>query len=421
MTRLSPAFAFAVLVVCGATTSVTAHRWLLCAGLVFFLVPSLVHAQVQAGVQTGPDRVQPGPHALGGSSPGFVNFDDDTEPCFFINTTRVTDEFAAFGVTFSGPGGNDGGAVLDECSNFGVSGHSSPNFLAFNSTFPLMDGGLPIGPETMTFTPLSPAVQLGATVSMNCGAGSGTTGTATLECFDTGGGSLGSDVINIASALQPLSVSALDIASCVFSFNASTTWMVCDDLQFSGVVPVELLSFDAVLDGNNVSLRWATAGETNNAGFEVQMDAGAGFQALGFVDGNGTTTEAQTYSYVVHDLDPGTYAFRLKQIDFDGVSEYHGDLEVSVETPDRFVLMPAYPNPFNPEATVRFAVRDSAPVTLTLHDALGRQVSTLYSGTPQANQTVSVQIHGRNLPSGLYLVRLSGQGFMASQPVTLLK
>ena len=186
-------------------------------------------------------------------------------------------------------------------------------------------------------------------------------------------------------------------------------------------IPVELLSFDAILDGNNVSLRWATASETNNAGFEVQMDAGAGYQALGFVDGHGTTTEAQTYSYAVRDLDPGTYSFRLKQIDFDGVFEYHGDLEVAVETPDRYVLMPAYPNPFNPEATVRFAVRDSAPVTLTLHDALGRQVSTLYRGTPEANQTLSVRIDGSGLPSGLYLVRLTGSDFSASQAVTLLK
>ena len=186
-------------------------------------------------------------------------------------------------------------------------------------------------------------------------------------------------------------------------------------------IPVELLSFDAILDGRNVSLRWATASETNNAGFEVQMDAGSGFQALGFVNGHGTTTEAQTYSFAVRNLDPGTYVFRLKQIDFDGAFEYHGDLEVSVETPDRYVLMQAYPNPFNPEATVRFAVRDSAPVTLTLHDALGRQVSTLYSGTPEANQTLSVRIDGSGLPSGLYLVRLTGNGFSASQAVTLLK
>jgi len=400
---------------------VTSTRWLLCAGLVLFLVPSLVHAQVQFGVQTGPDQVEPGRHALGGSSPGFVNFDDNTEPCGFSATTRVTNEYAAFGVTFSGPGGNDGGAVLDECSSFGVTGHSPPNFLAFNSGGVMSDGGFAIGPETMAFSVPPAAGQSGATVTMLCGAGFGTTGDITLECFNSGGGSLGSDIIPISDVLSQLQVSASDIASCVMSYNSSTTFMVCDDLAFSGVVPVELVGFDALQDGSDVLLSWETASETNNAGFEVQMDAGSGYQVMGFVDGHGTTTETQTYAYAVRDLDPGTYQFRLKQIDFDGVFEYHGDLEVAVETPGQYVLMPAYPNPFNPEATVRFAVRDSAPVTLTLHDVLGRQVSTLYSGTPEANQTLSVQIDGSSLPSGRYLVRLTASSFSASQPVTLLK
>jgi len=299
--------------------------------------------------------------------------------------------------------------------NFGVTGHSSPNFLAFNGSVLLMDGGTPVGPETMVFT--IPADD----VTISCGVGFGDTGTATLECFDAGNGSLGSDVINVTDVLQPLQVTSSGIASCVLSYTTTSDVLVCDDLAFDPAVPVELVGFDALQDGSDVLLSWETASETNNAGFEVQMDAGSGYQAMGFVAGHGTTTETQTYAYAVRDLDPGTYQFRLKQIDFDGIFEYHGDLEAAVETPGRYVLMPAYPNPFNPEATVRFAVRDSAPITLTLHDAVGRKVSTLYSGTPEANQTLSVHIDGSALPSGHYLVRLTGSGFSASQSVTLLK
>src|SRR5690606_24012669 len=98
-----------------------------------------------------------------------------------------------------------------------------------------------------------------------------------------------------------------------------------------------------------------------------------------------------------------------------------GTLEVAVETPGQFVLMPAYPNPFNPEATVRFAVRESKPVTLSLHDVLGRQIATLYEGTPAANETLSVRIDGAGLPSGLYLIRMTGNGIAATRSVTLLK
>ncbi len=49
-------------------------------------------------------------------------------------------------MVFQGPGGNDGGAILDQCGSFGVSGHSPPNFLAFNTGSALSNGGVPRGP-----------------------------------------------------------------------------------------------------------------------------------------------------------------------------------------------------------------------------------------------------------------------------------
>lgn len=188
------------------------------------------------------------------------------------------------------------------------------------------------------------------------------------------------------------------------------------------VVPVELLGFNGVLDGTDLSLTWATASETNNAGFEVQVDRGSGYEVLGFVDGHGTTTEAQLYTFGVSNLTPGTHSFRLKQIDYDGAFQYYGGVEVTIETPGQFVLLPTYPNPFNPEATIRFAVRESSLVSVTVHDVLGRQVATIYEGTPEANQTMSFRLDGSSLTSGTYVVRLAGSnGTMASQTITLLK
>ncbi len=204
------------------------------------------------------------------------------------------------------------------------------------------------------------------------------------------------------------------------SFGLPGNWMV--RATYNENIPVELVSFNGVLDGTELSLTWATASETNNAGFEVQVDRGAGYEVLGFVDGHGTTTEAQLYTFGVTNLTPGTHSFRLKQIDYDGAFEYFGGVEVSIETPGQFVLLPTYPNPFNPEATIRFAVRDASPVSVTVHDVLGRQVATIYQGTPEANQTMSFRLDGSSLTSGTYVVRLAGSnGTMASQRITLLK
>ena len=194
-----------------------------------------------------------------------------------------------------------------------------------------------------------------------------------------------------------------------------------------GVFPVELTVFEALVDGADVLLAWETASETNNAGFEIQArmsnidilnDA---WEAIDFVEGHGTTEFAQSYSYRVEDLAPGRHVFRLKQIDFDGTFEYHPEVEVVVEMVERFLVEPVYPNPFNPEAQFRFAVRQTQPVRVELYDMLGRQAKVLYEGVPQAGQMHTVRIDGSDLPSGLYLVRVAGTSFVKTQTVTLIK
>lgn len=205
-------------------------------------------------------------------------------------------------------------------------------------------------------------------------------------------------------------------------------------------LPVELTAFAATVEAADVVLRWETATETDNAGFHVEMKrdivgtrhvaskpvpgssaADDVWESIGFVDGHGTTTEPNGYAYRVADLTPGTYRFRLKQTDFDGTVSYSETVEALVEVPGAFVLEHIYPNPFNPSANVRFAVAAEQAVTLGLYDALGRQVRTLFTGRVQANDLQTVQVDGANLPSGVYLVRLQGETFTATQTATLMK
>ena len=78
------------------------------------------------------------------------------------------------------------------------------------------------------------------------------------------------------------------------------------------VLPVELVSFEAVQDDDAVVLQWATASETNNAGFDVEQQAEGGvWDRVGFVEGAGTTAAPQRYTLRVDGLAPGTYRFRV--------------------------------------------------------------------------------------------------------------
>ena len=92
-------------------------------------------------------------------------------------------------------------------------------------------------------------------------------------------------------------------------------------------LPVELLTFTSNVSGNSVILNWSTASELNNRGFEIERN-NSSWESIGFIDGKGTTTEQQDYSFVDENLSAGKYQYRLKQIDFDGTFEYSNTIEV---------------------------------------------------------------------------------------------
>ena len=64
---------------------------------------------------------------------------------------RLTHQYAGKGVIFEGPGANDGGAILNQCANLGITGISGTNCVAFDPGSTLADGGLARGPQSLLF------------------------------------------------------------------------------------------------------------------------------------------------------------------------------------------------------------------------------------------------------------------------------
>lgn len=229
----------------------------------------------------------------------------------------------------------------------------------------------------------------------------------------------------VAAELVGLGLAA-DGATTEADFAAATNALASGDLGSPGafggtVLPVELADFAAVADGDAVVLRWSTASETNNRGFEVQTYARHAWTALDFVEGAGTSTEARAYRLRVDALGAGTHRFRLKQVDFDGTFGYSDEVEVAVEAATRFALSDAYPNPFNPLTTLTLSVQRTQPVTVTVHDLLGREVRTLFDGVVAGSETQTIRFEAGRLPSGVYFVRARGEGVSMTRRVLLLK
>lgn len=211
---------------------------------------------------------------------------------------------------------------------------------------------------------------------------------------------------------------------CTFTINATSTI----EARFATTpLPVELVSFQAFSEPGGAVLRWETASELDNAGFEVQHQEGDEWNTLGFVEGAGTTLESRRYRFdagrktLGYALKPGRHRFRLKQIDLDGTFAYSTVVETTIGVVHQYYLSEVYPNPFNPQAQFSFAVAVEAPVRVMLYDALGRFVTLLYEGIPGANQRQRLTIDGAHLHSGVYLIRLEGNGFVGTRLVTLLK
>ncbi len=189
-------------------------------------------------------------------------------------------------------------------------------------------------------------------------------------------------------------------------------------------LPVELVAFEATVDGTAVRLTWRTASETNNAGFAVQrrVDGAASFAEVGFVEGRGTTSAAQAYRFEDANLpyEAGRVTYRLAQIDADGTTEYSPEVEVALGAPERFTLYGNYPNPAHGTTKIRYALPKTARVRLTLYDMLGRRVAVLVD-REQAAGRKEMTVDTSTLPSGLYLYRLRADGEVETRRMTVVK
>ncbi len=238
------------------------------------------------------------------------------------------------------------------------------------------------------------------------------------------------DTIFVGSFTSPANGSvSVNINSGAFTYTPNTGFSGTDSFQYrirdpafsisslvdvfigvgvDTVLPVELVRFEAVRDGNAVRLSWDTASETNNAGFEVERAVnGHAFATLGFVEGHGTSTAPKTYTFtdITLPFEGKGLTYRLKQVDFDGTVDYSPLVELDLQAPDAVALHENFPNPFREVTTIRYELPRDTAVRLAVYDVQGREVASLVDGAQAAGRH-AIPFHAEGLPSGLYFYRL---------------
>lgn len=213
-------------------------------------------------------------------------------------------------------------------------------------------------------------------------------------------------------------------------------------------LPVELIYFEAHPQEESILIKWGTATEIENFGFEVQRSTDLiTFEVLEFIFGHGTSFVTHHYEYVDSPLTSGTFYYRLKQIDTNGDFKITDTINativtsVFIEDENKILnhnLSQNFPNPFNPSTTIQFTISnimlnlskyDDATlqqaqsnnfVTLKIYDVLGNEVETLVNEAKSPGN-YSVQFNGSSLSSGIYYYQLKSNNFTSTKKMILLK
>jgi uncharacterized protein (TIGR03790 family) len=195
-------------------------------------------------------------------------------------------------------------------------------------------------------------------------------------------------------------------------------------------LPIQIGSFVAnYITGSNVEIEWTTISEINNYGFNVQRynEHSGVYETLGFIQGKGTTTEPQTYTYLDENVSTSSIQYRLEQIDNDGLIYYFGPITLSpnsmkesIALQKTFMLYPNYPNPFNPTTEIKFTLQNKGKVTLKVYNSVGQEVDELING--EINEgTHSIKFDGSNLASGIYYSVMQSDNKILTQKMILIK
>lgn len=227
-------------------------------------------------------------------------------------------------------------------------------------------------------------------------------------------------------------LTATGLGSAVVKVTASDNMSAVEvTVQFDEQVSIELSSFVGSVIEDRVVLNWATASQTNNAGFRVLRSTdGETYEVVSaLIAGAGTTDQLMDYMFEDTSLPAAEIVYYvLEQIDLDGTVNLSNPIEVLLGA--RFTLptefaSAVYPNPFNPRTTISYDLPADTVVSVIIYDAIGQEIRQLVSQHYTAGR-YSVQWDakdhmGRSVGSGVYIAKIKAGPNTAIQKMLLLK
>lgn len=188
-------------------------------------------------------------------------------------------------------------------------------------------------------------------------------------------------------------------------------------------LPVQLSTFSAVNHLNNgVMLQWVSQSEINLNGYRIYRNNVNSLDNATRLDAffAGTNTfQTQVYTFFDQDeLANGVYYYWLQMLDYDGTHSFYGpapveidnEFDTSVEIPLINGLVSIYPNPFNPQTTIRYSLINTNNAVIELYNIKGQKVRAFDLGKQERGVHSLVwdgkDDNGSKVASGIYFTKI---------------
>lgn len=145
---------------------------------------------------------------------------------------------------------------------------------------------------------------------------------------------------------------------------------------------------------------------------------------------NGDENEYVDYDLNYVNADQFVAEYKLRAMDYhNNYSSYSSVVSItfgqfgkiaSSSTNFKFNLNQNYPNPFNPTTTIKYSIQKSGNVSLKVYDMIGNEVANLVNENQQAGN-YNLEFNASDLPSGIYVYRLTSGNFVDTKKLILLK
>ena len=201
-------------------------------------------------------------------------------------------------------------------------------------------------------------------------------------------------------------------------------------------LPVELSSFSATTTSENFAqISWATASESNLLGYNVyrnERDNSETCQRVNstIISANNYST-GSNYSFVDSEIEiETTYYYWLESLELSNEGNLYGPVNVRVESEENNNILPtttnlfsAYPNPFNPETTINFNVKENDMASLVIFNLKGQVVKSYADFLPGQHSIVwkAKDKNSNDVASGVYFYKLTSDSYKKTKRMILMK